>query len=273
MDDTGRIARYYELGREQARLLEPGAGELERLRTQEIVSRYLRSAPVVVLDVGGAAGIHALWLASLGHEVHLVDAVPLHVEQARAGSAQAGRPLASIEVGDARRLDQADASVDVVLLLGPLYHLVERADRVRALSEARRVVKPGGVVIAAAISRFAPAIAALAMNRLGLADFVAIAHEAATTGVHAPPESKPEWFTTSWFHEPSELEAELGDAGLDHVATLAVEGVAWLSPTLETDLANPEHRRTLLDLLRALETEPSLRGASSHLLAIGRRAS
>ena len=58
------------------------------------------------------------------------------------------------EVEDARRLTQADASVDAVLLLGPLYHLVGRAERIAALAEARRVLRPGGVLLAAAIGRF-----------------------------------------------------------------------------------------------------------------------
>jgi SAM-dependent methyltransferase len=69
-------------------------------------------------------------------------------------------------VSDARDLDLGDASVDAVLLLGPLYHLRRRADRVRALSEARRVVRPGGPVFAAAISRWAPRIGGELRDRL-----------------------------------------------------------------------------------------------------------
>src|SRR5436309_942768 len=82
------------------------------------------------------------WLAARGYAVHLVDAVPLHVEQARqAGQAQPDHPLAGLAVGDARRLDWADAAVDAVLLLGPLYHLTAREDRVQALRESRRVLR------------------------------------------------------------------------------------------------------------------------------------
>src|SRR5712664_927766 len=80
---------------------------------------------MVVLDVGGGPGTYACWLAGLGHEVHLVDASALHVDQARATSALLpARQLASARVGDARRLDQSDASVQAVRLLGPLYHLI-----------------------------------------------------------------------------------------------------------------------------------------------------
>jgi len=106
--------------------------------------------------VGGGPGVYACWLSAQGYEVHLVDASPLHVEQARAASERLpNNPLASVRLGDARQLDVADAAVDAVLLLGPLYHLTERADRLTALRESARVLRPGGHVFVAAVSRFA----------------------------------------------------------------------------------------------------------------------
>src|SRR5436190_432260 len=93
---------------------------------QELLERYLPPAPAVILDVGGGPGVYAYWLARRGYTVHLIDAVPLHVEEARlASSQQPDQPLASSAVGDARQLDWLDESVDAVLLLGPLYHLTE----------------------------------------------------------------------------------------------------------------------------------------------------
>src|SRR5215211_5517048 len=103
---------------------------LEFLRTRELLQRQLPSPPAVVLDVGGGTGVHASWLAGRGYHVHLVDIVPQHVRAA------AEHGLVTAEVGDARRLTQSDASVDAVLLLGPLYHLVARAERIAALAEA-----------------------------------------------------------------------------------------------------------------------------------------
>lgn len=73
---------HYEAFDEAARLSH-GAGELERLRTQALIKRRLPQPPSIVYDVGGAAGVHAFWLARLGHEVHLVDPVRNHVVQAR----------------------------------------------------------------------------------------------------------------------------------------------------------------------------------------------
>src|ERR1700744_4966775 len=158
MDDAVRSSKMQEhyAAVQEAERLSAGIGELERVRTQDVLKRYLPKAPGRVLDVGGAAGVHAFWLARDGYEVHLSDPVAKHVEQAKEASrGQAQFPIASFVVGDARKIEQADAASDGLLLLGPLYHLTERADRLKALREAHRVLRPGGRVFAAAISRFA----------------------------------------------------------------------------------------------------------------------
>jgi SAM-dependent methyltransferase len=131
-----------------------------------LLTRFLPAAPAVVADVGGGPGVYAAWLASRGYHVHLLDPVPLHVEQARALA-----PLASAAVGDARTLPFADASVDAILELGPLYHLLEAQDRRRALAEARRVLRPGGVLAAAAITRFASTIDGLLKGYMASPEF------------------------------------------------------------------------------------------------------
>lgn len=132
---------HYASGYEAQRL-QSGSSQIELARTQELVMRYVPSPPTVIFDIGGGPGVYACWLAKQGYEVHLLDANPLHVELARqASQAQPDAPLASIEVGDARSLKRPDASVDVVLLFGPLYHLTERADRLTALQEAHRVLR------------------------------------------------------------------------------------------------------------------------------------
>src|SRR5580693_1435214 len=150
--DDAALRAYYERGMERERLSD-GRGDLEYTRTTEIVLRRLPAAPAVVADIGGGPGRYTLWLASLGYQVEHRDLMPLHVEQLTADTA--GGHTA---VGDVRDLDLPDASVDAVLLLGPLYHLTDRAERVRALRECARIVRPGGPVFAAAISRWAPRI-------------------------------------------------------------------------------------------------------------------
>ncbi len=264
------IAAYYAEGKERVRLT-AGSGRLELLRTQELLARYLPPAPAIVLDVGGGPGVYALPLAAQGYDVHLVDPVALHVEQAKAASdAQAEAPLGSAVIGDARRLDWSDGSVDTVLLLGPLYHLPDRVDRVAALHEASRVLRSDGVVVAAAISRFASAIDGVRHGFLGEPEFQEIVDRDLREGEHRNPTRREAWFTTSYFHRPEELGRECTDAGLTVETLVAIEGPWWLLQDLDDRLDDQMRRGQLLAALRRIESEPSLLGVSAHLLAVGR---
>ena len=260
------ITEYYERGAEQARLETAPSGQLEFLRTQILLERFLPAPPAAIVDVGGGAGIHAIPLAQRGYEVHLVDPVPLHVEQA------AGHGLAGTVVADARSLPFENARFDAALLLGPLYHLQERADRVAALAEARRVVRPGGFVAAATISRFASTFDGVVKGFLDQEGFEAVVEQDLRDGRHENPEGRPGWFTTAYFHLPEELPGEVGDAGLAPEGVFAIEGPGWGIPDLNERLADPVRRERLLRAIERVETAPSLLGASAHLLAVGRRA-
>jgi ubiquinone/menaquinone biosynthesis C-methylase UbiE len=265
------MEHHYSDGREATRLLQ-GQGQLELARTQELLQRHLPPPPAVILDVGGGAGVYAYWLASLGYEVHLVDAVPLHVEQARqAGQEHAAAPLASIRVGDARRLEQHAEVADAVLLLGPLYHLTEQSDRLLALSEAKRVLRPGGLLFAAGISRFASLLDGLYQGFLHDPAFVSIVERDLREGQHRNPTNQPGYFTTAYFHHPDELRDEVWQAGLQVDAMVAIEGPAGHVGEIDRWWSDPALRGQLLTAIRAVEQESSLLGISPHILVIARK--
>jgi ubiquinone/menaquinone biosynthesis C-methylase UbiE len=270
MTDMGA---YYDRGHERGRLVD--WGRLEFLRTRELLARFLPAPPAVVLDVGGAAGTYALPLAAEGYEVHLVDPVALHVEQARAGSdAQPDAPLASAVVGDARELRFDDESADAVLMLGPLYHLTDAADRTRTLHEARRTLRPGGLLAAAAITRFASTLDGVAQGFLLEPGFEAIVERDLADGQHRNPDDHPGWFTTAYFHRPDELEREVAAAGFDVTALVAVEGAVGAAAethALDAWIDDPAKCEVLLRAIRRVEAEPSLLGASPHVMALATR--
>jgi ubiquinone/menaquinone biosynthesis C-methylase UbiE len=263
---------YDQVAQEEARLGRYG-GQLEFHRTQEIISRQVSRKPRVILDIGGGPGRYACWLARLGHQVHLVDPVPLHVEQAQAASSsQPGKALASATVGDARNLKFAGKVADVVLFLGPLYHLAKRRDRMKSLSEAHRTLKPGGLLFAAGISRFASAFDGLFRGFVNNAKFFRIVQRDLRNGQHRNPTNNPAYFTTAFFHHPDELRSEIENAGFDSPQLYGLEGPAWLLPDFERYWNDPKLRARLLAIVKSVETEPTLIGQSAHILAVARKA-
>ena len=91
------------------------------------------------------------------------------------------------------------------------------------------------------------------------------------TGRHENRTGRFHGFTTGWFTRPDQLAAEAREVGLADVEVLAVQGVAgWLS-TLASRWDDDEAREVILWALRATEREPSIVGASPHVVAVGRR--
>jgi ubiquinone/menaquinone biosynthesis C-methylase UbiE len=264
------VIAYYEQFPEESRLMS-GPSRLEFERTKEILSRVLPKTPSVIVDVGGAAGTYSFWLSALGYEVHLIDASPRLVEEARKRNATLERPIASLSVGDARRLPQGDESVNAVMLMGPLYHLPAAADRLLALSEALRVLVGSGVVVIAAISRYASALGGLAQKLSTDPRFVKIRDRDLADGQHRNETDDLNYFTTAYFHRPEDLVQELESAGFRDVRVFGVEGPGWILSDLDARWEDAVLKKDLNDVARALECEPSVLGASAHLLGVGRK--
>lgn len=253
------IVDYYTNHYDEAgRLSSTAAGRLERDRTREVLRRFLPARPAHVLDVGGGPGAYAAWLAELGYQVTVVEPVARHREQAAAYGTFA------VEDGDARALTQPDASVDAVLLLGPLYHLIDPSDRAKSLAEARRVVRPGGLIAAAFISRAAAVgdlAAKLKINDDELFDRLGRLSE---TGVNRGDTG----FTVAHFHSTAEILADFAAAGLAEPRLIGIEGP--LLPLLMSGLVEqqPEYLEAALRAARLAEDHPDLLHASGHLLAV-----
>ena len=263
MDEA--VRRYYEKYDELGRLGRSD-GLVEMARTQEIALRVLPAPPAIVADIGGGPGAYASWLAGIGYSVVLRDLMPHHVEQAR--QATAGLDV-DVALGDARQLDLDDAAVDALLMLGPLYHLPLRADRVAALREARRVVRPGGPVLVAVISRWAPFLDGAVCQRLherpGFIDVLDGLH----SDGYGPPMFDGDF--TGYFHRPDEIRDEIAESGLELVDLVGLEGVSFALDDIEERWANPPTREAILDVARRVERVPELMGLSPHLLATARR--
>lgn len=262
MEPDHRVVRRYELDDEAGRLWRPGVGDLIRLRTWDIFDRFL-PANSRIADIGGGPGTHAAHLSERGHQVTLVDLVSRHIDQA----VEATRGEVECLLGDARHLDFPDDTFDVVLLMGPLYHLPEPADRLQALKEAHRVLRPGGMLISEVITRHAWVLDATAKGIIDDPDVRREFDTNITTGLSTDPDTLRDGGFWAYFHHVHEVIPEHQRGGFDDIRLFGVEGHAWLLSNLEELLADPE---ALLEVLRLVESEPALLGMSGHVITIAK---
>lgn len=186
----------------------------------------------------------------------------LHVDQLQA----VGDPAVETAAGDVRHVDLPDSSVDAVLLLGPLYHLKERDDRLQALEEARRIVRVGGPVFVAAISRWAPRLDGVLQERLyeRSPEFLSLLPEIERTG-ELPPVVAGGF--VAYTHRPGDLADEVAQAGLSLDDLVGVEGLPLAGTDMQSRVDDPTAWKVVLDAARAVERVPELLGLSPHIVA------
>jgi SAM-dependent methyltransferase len=174
-----------------------------------------------------------------------------------------------VDLADARAVPRPDGTADVVLLLGPLYHLIEPADRRRALDEAHRVLKPGGLLVAAGIGRLAWLLDATKHNLIVDPLVRDTVRYSVRTGIsHWAP--APGAFY-GYFHRPAELLTEVRDAGFPLAELIAVEGFGYLLGDLDQRLDDDTDRVALFEMLHDFQADDGALNVSPHLLAVATR--
>jgi S-adenosylmethionine-dependent methyltransferase len=263
------IQRYYDLSAttEWARL--------ERYRTEYAVTMRalqdtLPKPPGSILDCGGGPGRYAIELARLGYSVSLFDLSQISLSLARTNAHAANVSLAAYEHGSATNLSRfRDSSFDSVLLLGPLYHLTEAKDRELALQEVGRVLKPGGVLVAAFITRFAFLRYLIKEHPEQLSQRAPEIEVFFQTGVIPAPLKDGTEFIAH-FITPAEVKPLVESAGFQISAILGVEGLSTLIDD-KLNAVQGSDWEALVDLNYQLAKDPSLLGASDHLLCIAHK--
>ncbi len=259
---------FYSTTSEEGRLL-LGLGPLEFERNKDLISRYLPKKGIII-DVGGGPGIYSEWLAGMGHNVHLVDPVEKHIKQANKRSVKAKKPFKST-LGEAQKLDFLDNFADVVILHGPLYHLQLKEQRVNAITEAKRVLKPNGIVLGFAINHSASSIAALLNGFIHAPGIYQMCKDELTTGQHNPPANMPGILPQAYFHRPQQLKDEFEEAGLTYINTYAVEGMIWMDKNYFESRGDEKKKAALMELLKVTENDEALLALSAHMMIVGRK--
>jgi SAM-dependent methyltransferase len=226
-----------------------------------------------ILDLGGGPGRYAFHYAELGHSVTLVDLTPANVDFARERQAETGIRLAGCRVGDARSLPfLADGSFDLVLCMGPMYHLFEEDDREAAISECRRLARPGGRIVFAFISRMAQSMCILKEFADDVAAWEPSIRYGLATGRNDT--AFDTGFTEALFVDPPTIAPMLESAGLEVLKIAGAEGFGCLREDSLKELRSRDAGayRRWMDLAYETSEDPSILGANEHIVAIARKA-
>jgi SAM-dependent methyltransferase len=267
-DRVDEVRAYYDARGESEwhRLDNPYEGaieqEMHRRAFEELIPPGAR-----VLDLGGGPGKWTIWLLRRGHRVVLGDLSPKMLEIAWREIAAAGLAAEQVLELDARDLSALpDGAFDVVVSLGPLYHLTDEADRGRAIGEARRVLRPGGLLLATVMTRYPWGIGALFE---GGQERIAAARQAVDTGVYRNPDSGR--FTEAYLFRVEDVAPFFEEAGFSTRRLIASQGMLHLVQAQVAELRerDGEAYDALIEMAYAASADPSILGISNHILYAG----
>ena len=247
----------------------------KRHRTEFAVTKralidYLPPPPARILDCGGGPGHYAIFLTQQGYRVTLFDLSPALLDLAQEKAAESGVSLDKVEQGTAVDLSRyADNTFDAVLLMGPLYHLLDASQRHQALREAYRVAKPGAPLFAAFIGRYAGHRDAAAHYPENAYENPELYDTIVKTGLLPPREDGRVGFV-AYFAHPSEIEPLCRKVGLDVLTVLGLEGVVSMHEE-KINALHGENWQFWVDINYAIAHDPAVLGGVEHILAVCRK--
>jgi SAM-dependent methyltransferase len=263
-DDISDIQAYYDVSveREHARL---ERHQQERDITWRYLDKYFPKRGQI-LEIGAATGAYTIPLAKRGYNVTAVDLAPKNIAKLKrrvTGSKLEKR--VKCFVADGRELAGVPGEdYDVVLLMGPLYHLVLKEDREKAVQEAYKRLRRGGVIFSALVSRYG--IWGMLMAKL---PFLIDRQEDLRSVFEKGRDAKvPAGGFRGYFATAEEVKPLHEKAGFKTLVLAGVEPANTVADEAYSALEG-ERRKLWLDLLFSISAEPSIVGASDHLLYIG----
>jgi 2-polyprenyl-3-methyl-5-hydroxy-6-metoxy-1,4-benzoquinol methylase len=219
-----------------------------------------------ILDCGGGSGRYSLWLAERGYQVTLFDLSSSCLDRAKVEASNRNLELI-YECGSATDLSRfPNDTFDAVLLMGPLYHLMELRERQQSVAEAARVLRRPGLLAAAFITRTAALrFVAKQWSERILDLYEPMLHLSEQGFSEAFPPADDDHFH-AYFSHPTEVEPLLKAGGLKPTGTFAVEGfVSMIDDQLNT-LEGPQWS-AWVDLNLKWAGDPSLFSGAEHLLS------
>lgn len=238
--------------------------------TKKYMDEYVKGENLAIFDIGGGPGRYSFYLAEKGHRVSLLDLSRQNIHVARGKSRELDIWLNDYIKGNALDLSNHEPeSFDVVLLMGPLYHLTDEEDRKKAMKESLRLLKKGGIFIASFISCYAPIQDALAWLEFdGDDDDAEKLLGYLTDGKNTVGAG----FTTAYFTSAEEARELMEANGLKELAFVGVENIAGCREKDILQLSESDQKKWI-DIVYALSQDEKLLGTSQHFLYIGQKLS
>ncbi|NLY45565.1 MAG: class I SAM-dependent methyltransferase [Tissierella sp.] len=230
--------------------------------TKRYLDEYIIGEGLEIFDIGGGPGRYSIYLAEKGHKVSLLDLSKRNIQVAKEKSADKGITLGAYIHGNALELDAYEQKYDVILLMGPLYHLVNESDRKKAIEGALRLLKPNGIIFASFISKYAPIQDYLkGLYPIDSVDDLLIFLQDGKS-------SGDKGFTTAYFTDHKEAKDLMNSFGLTELKFAGVENILG-SKEKEINVLEEEQYQKWLEICYQLGKDENLMGTSEHFLYIG----
>lgn len=272
MTDFEKIKSYYNVFDEQHRL-EKAEGRLEFEIAMDLLLQYL-DKNLNILDLGGGASRYSIELAKLGYNVTLADLSKRLLKQAQAEIENKKLPaLQGIDIVNAVDLNCYDNnSFDIVILFGPLYHLLESDERQQCILEISRVLKPNGLVFASFIPYLSGAVGVVsrALYFPNQVDYnnMSIVFESGKFNNNANI-----GFQEGYYPRSEEIETLFSENGFSKILMRSLRGFGYnreekLFNLLERD---KELYNRIIELINKTSTDPAIIETCGHAIYIGRK--
>lgn len=243
----------------------------------EYLAEYMERAgkkSLKILDIGGGPGRYSLYLAGKGHQVILLDLSLRNVETAKKKAAEYGITLAGAVKGNALDLEGLDTDFDVVLLMGPLYHLIEEKDRKLAVEQTLRHLMAGGLLFSSFISAFAPLQECFGylkdVNICSGEDDYRTLLGYLKDGRNVEDGNAIGGFTTAYFTGIDEAKKLMASFSLKELAFAGAESILACKER-EVQELSAENKEAWLEVAYRLSRNEYLLGTSMHFLYIGEK--
>jgi len=259
------IKEYYNIDYDEWGRLDRHPIEFEI--TKKVLNEFIEASSKV-LDVGGGPGRYSIYLAENGHRVTLFDLSETHVKQAREKAANSGVAIQDFINGNVLELDSLlpDMDFDVVLCMGPMYHLLEENERKVALVQCINKLKPGGIIIISFISCYAPLVHCLKADPENIMENKNRLLQYLSDGKN----DKQFGFTDAYFINPENIETLTSSVGLQTIKIMATEGLGAVCEPSLMQLTKDDFKEWI-ELFYEIASNKVIWGSCEHLLYVGRK--